>query len=143
MIIDDNLVSIENRELTEAITGDPIALTSFQKPGRMGPIPMLVQLTEDAAGGTSLTLKLQQSDDENGTYADVPGSSMTVPLADMTMGKNIGWRYLPAGVTKPWFKVVVTPDGSFTAGRIFAAVVREELYLYEEGMYIDSGVTRG
>lgn len=143
MIIDDNLVSIENKEIKEAITGDPVALTSFQKPGRMGPVPMLVQLTEDAAGGTSLTLKLQQSDDEKGAFADVPGSSMTVPLADMAMGKNIGWRYLPSGVTKPWFKVVVTPAGSFTAGKIFAAVVREELYPYSDGMYIDSGVTKG
>ena len=145
MILDDNLISIEDGDLTGAtVTGKAIALNSFQKPGRMGPIPFFVGVVgEDAAGGTSITIKLQQSDSESGSYSDVPGSSLTVALADMVTGKNIGWRFLPTGLTKPWFKVVSTQAGTFTAGKLFAAVTTEDHLPYEEGMYIDAGVVKG
>lgn len=145
MILDDNLITIENGDLTkETITGEAIALNSFQKPGRMGPIPFFVGvLGEAAAGGTSVTIKLQQSDSESGSYSDVPGASITVALADMTLGKNLGWRYLPAGLTKPWFKLVSTQTGTFTAGKLFAAVTTEDHLPYEEGMYIDAGEVKG
>ena len=145
MILDDNLITIENEDLTEAtITGKAIALNSFQKPGRMGPIPFFVGVVgEDAAGGTSITIKLQQSDTEDGIYSDVPGSSLTVALADMVTGRNIGWRFLPVGLTKPWFKVVSTQEGSFSAGKLFAGVTVEDHLPYEEGMYIDAGEVKG
>ena len=64
-------------------------------------------------------------------------------LADLTAGKSIGWRFLPPGVSKPWIKMVATPTGTFTAGKIFAAVVREEEQSYEAGMYIDAGMVKG
>ena len=68
---------------------------------------------------------------------------MTVALADLKVGKTIGWRFLPAGVTKPWLKMVATPTGEFTAGKIFAAVAREDDQPWEAGMYIDAGVVKG
>ena len=144
MILDDNLISIDGKELgSEAITGEAIALTSFQKPGRMGPIPMYTAVTGEAAGGTSITFKLQQADDKDGAFADVPGSEVAVQLADMEAGKNLAWRFLPMGVTKPWIKVVATPEGEFSGGKLTAAVVREEVLPYEKGMYIDGGVVEG
>lgn len=144
MIFDDNLVSIDHEELSGgAITGNAIALNAFQMPGRMGPIPMLVTVSGDAAGGTGLALKLQQAEDAAGPFEDVPGAEMTVALADMQPGMNIGWRYLPSGVTQPWLKVVVTPTGTFTAGTVFAAVTREEVMPYVPGMYISDGVVKG
>lgn len=144
MVLDDNLVSIDHEELSGgAITGNAIALNAFQMPGRMGPIPMLVTVSGDAAGGTGLALKLQQADEHGGSYEDVNGSEMTVAIADIQPGMNIGWRYVPAGVTKPWLKVVVTPTGTFTAGTVFAAVTREEVVPYVPGMYISDGVVKG
>lgn len=143
MIIDDNLVSIDSAALSGTITPAAIPLTSLKKPGREEPIAICVKMTEAAAGGTSVAIKLQQCDTASGTFADVPGSSATVLLAAMTKGANIYLRWLPAGVTKPWIKVVVTATGTFTAGKIFAAVVREDELPYEAGLYIDKGAVVG
>ena len=46
-------------------------------------------------------------------------------------------------MTKPWMRMVVTPDGSFTAGKLFAAITREEMQPYGEGLYINAGETIG
>jgi hypothetical protein len=139
MIYDDNLISIDNAALSGTITPVAVPLTSLKKPGREEPIAISVKMTEAAAGGTSVAIKLQQCDTATGTFADVPGSSATVLLAAMTKGANIYLRWLPAGVTKPWIKVVVTATGTFTAGKIMAAVVREDDLPYEAGLYIDKG----
>ena len=46
-------------------------------------------------------------------------------------------------MTKSWLKMVATPTGTFTAGKVFAAVVREDDQPWEAGMYIDAGVVKG
>ncbi len=144
MLLDDNLVFLDGVGLDSAVTGEPVALNALFKPGvHHDAIPMVVMLTEEAAGGASLDLKLQQADEANGTYADVPGSSISVPLVDMEMGRNIGWRSLPAGVTKPWMRMVVTPTGTFTSGKLFAAITRETVQPYSEGLYLNAGETIG
>lgn len=144
MIIDDNAVLIDAQAVTSAaVTGPAVGLTSLLKPGRAEPIHVVAKVMDaDFAGGTSIEFKLQQADTENGSYEDVPGSTITVELANLTAGKSIGWRFLPPGVSKPWIKMVATPTGTFTAGKIFAAVVREEFLDYENGMYIDAGVLK-
>ena len=144
MIIDDNAVLIDAQAVTSAaVTGPAVGLTSLLKPGRAEPIHVVAKVMDaDFAGGTSVEFKLTQSDTEEGTYDDVPGSAITVALADLTAGKSIGWRFLPPGVSKPWIKMVATPTGTFTAGKIFAAVVREEFLDYENGMYIDAGILK-
>lgn len=139
MLIDSNLVSLDGVSIASEATGTAVGLTSFLKPGREEPVPVSVRLTEAAAGGTSLTLKLQQCATEDGSFEDVPGSSLTLAAADLVTGRNLGWRFLPPGVTQPWIRVVATPEGSFSAGKLFAAVVREDELPYEEGMYIDKG----
>jgi hypothetical protein len=58
----------------------------------------------------------------------------------MEPGTNIGWRYLPPGVTKQWIKIVATPGGTFTGGTLFAAIVRDDEMPYSEGLYLDRGV---
>jgi hypothetical protein len=143
MLLDDNLVSIDAKAIAATVTGDAVALTSIMKPGRVEPIPCCVMVNEAAAGGTSVTIKIQQADSAEGSFTDVPGSSVTVALADMIPGKNIGPRFLPAGVTKQWIKFVVTAAGTFTAGKVSAFVGREDEFLNEAGMYIDKGVVLG
>ena len=141
MLIDSNAVFFDSVPVPSGeVTGSAVGLTSLLKPGRAEPIHICAMVVEeDFAGGTSIDFKLTQSDSESGSYDDVPGSEVTVPLADLKVGRTIGWRFLPAGVTKPWLKMSATPSGSFSAGKIFAAVVREESQPYEAGMYIDAG----
>jgi hypothetical protein len=139
MLIDDNLISIDAASLTGAITSTAVPLTSFLKPGRVEPIPLVIMANEAAAGGTSVTFKVQQADEANGSFSDVPGASYTVAAADLVPGKNVGPRFVPSGVTKKWIKVVATTAGTFTAGKVSAAVVREDELMQEAGMYIDAG----
>lgn len=142
MILDDNLVSIDHVELSSGvITGEPIALTSLFKPGRHhGAIPMNVSVSPDVEGGTQITLSLQQADSEDGSFMEVDGSELIVTIDNMEPGANIGWRYLPSGVTKPWIKIVATPGGTFTSGTLFAAIVRDDEMPYSDGLYLDRGV---
>lgn len=143
MLIDKNLISIDGKSVGAEISGEAVGLTSFFSPGHEEPIPLCVKMIEDAAGGTSLTVKLQQADSEKGSYEDVPGASITHDLAELKAGVALGWRFLPATVKKPWLKVVVTPQGSFTAGKIFAALVREDPQPYAARMHIDGGKVQG
>lgn len=144
MLLDSNLILMDSSPvLGAAVTGPAVGLTSFLHPGSMEPVPVCAKVVgEDFAGGTSLTFTLTQSDSRDGPYADVPGSAITVPLAELTVGKNIGWRFLPRGARKPWLKMVATPNGTFTAGKIFGAVVREEHQPYGPGMHIDKGAVQ-
>lgn len=145
MVIDSNLVLMDSTPiLGTAVTGNAVPLTSFLKPGREEPIPICAKVVgTDFAGGTSITFKLTQCATSDGTYTDVPGSSVTVALADLTVGKSIGWRFLPRGVTAPWLKMVATPSGTFTAGKVFGAIVREDDLPMEAGMYFDKGANVG
>ena len=143
MIIDSPLVFLDGEDISEATTGNAVGLTSFLKPGREEPIPLCIRMVEAAAGGTGIELTLQESDSEDGTFTDVPGASLTVKLADLGAGARLGWRWLPAAVEKPWVRLSMTPEGTFTAGKIFAALTREDALPYEAGMHIDGGVAQG
>ena len=92
MLIDDNCVSIESGSLLSAggVAGQPIALTGFSIPGRQAPIGICCRVLETAAGGTSITLTIRQSDTQMGSYTDA--ASLTVPLAELKAGARIGFR---------------------------------------------------
>lgn len=144
MLLDDNLIFCENKTATAAVTSDPVALTGLTKPGsHQEPIFLYSRVNTAFAGGTSVTFKLTQSDTEDGSYEDVPGSSNTMTAADLTAGAEFLPRILPKGVTKPWIKLVTAVTGTFTAGTITAAVVREDPQPYVPGLYIDKGVVQG
>lgn len=136
MLIDDNLVSIDC-EAIAAKTGKAVPLNSLLKPGRHEPVCLCIRAVECAAGGTSVTFTIQQSDKEDGTYSDA--ASATVAAAQLKPGRNLVWRWLPPSVDKNWIKIKMAASGDFTAGKIFAAVVREDHLDYEDGMYIDKG----
>lgn len=142
MLIDSNLVLVESDIAGSVITGDPVALTSLTIPGKFDCIPVYFSATADIAGGSKVTVKLQQSDDKTGVYTDVPGSTFEATLADLkacVKGARVGIKWLPRGVVKPWIKMVVTPTGTFSAGKVFAAIVREDDEAYEPGLYIKDG----
>ena len=139
MIIDSNLVSIDSQALSGTVTPVAVALNAFKKPGRQGPIPVAIRATANTAGGTSLTIGFSQADTQSGEYSAV-GPSWTVTLAELQTGLCVGPRWLPREVDKPWIKITVSKTGTFTAGKLFAAVVREDDLPYVSGLYIDKGV---
>ncbi len=142
MLVDSNLV-LKEGAITATGAGDPVGLTSLQIPGKGEPVPFAFKVTESFAGGTSVAFKLQQSASRDGSYADVDGSEFAMPAAALTVGARAPVKYLPRGVTKPWLKLAWTVTGSFTAGKIFAALVREDIEPYEAGQYIDGGKVEG
>ena len=144
MILDDNLIFVEDASLGSAVSSNAVPLTSLMKPGRAEPICVWAKCTETAATGTSITLKLTEADTESGEYSDVPGTSETILTAALVAGKRIWMRWLPGAVKKQWLKIDVTLTGStFTAGKITAAITREDEQPYEAGMYIDKGAVVG
>lgn len=137
MLLDDNNILMDNCSIITSQTGDATPLTHLLRPGRAEPVCIFIRATEKAAGGTSVALTLEQADKADGTFATA--ATATVALADLVPGKILGWRWLPKDVTKPWIRLKATPTGTFTAGKIFAAIVREDPQEYEDGMYIDKG----
>ncbi|MCD7984136.1 MAG: hypothetical protein LUG19_07775 [Desulfovibrio sp.] len=142
MLVDSNLV-LKEGAVTATGAGDPVGLTSLRIPGKGEPVPFAFKVTESFAGGTSVAFKLQQSASRDGSYADVDGSEFTLATAALTVGARAPVKYLPRGVTKPWLKLAWTVTGSFTAGKIFAALAREDIEPYEAGQYIDGGRVEG
>ena len=143
MILDDNLIFLDGASLTTTVTSNAVPLTSLMKPGRAEPICVFCKVTEAGAGGTSIAIKLTESDTEAGVYSDVPGSAETVLTAALVKDSKIYLRWLPGGVSKQWLKISVTATGIYTAGKLFAAIVREDEQPYEAGMFIDKGVAEG
>ncbi len=143
MILDDNLIFFDRASLGSAVSSAAVPLNSLFKPGKAEPIAVFVKVNETAATGTSITLKLQEADTEAGDYSDVPGSSETILTAALVKDAKIYQRFLPAGVTKQWLKISVTATGTYTAGKVTAAIVREDEQPYEAGMYIDKGTVQG
>lgn len=76
-----------------------------------------VSCTEDAAGGTSIALQLEGSD--NGTSFAPIGGAQTVVLASLKEG-NTFTLPIPDGVNKKFLKVTCAKTGTFTAGKIAA-----------------------
>ena len=155
MIIDSNLVLIDH--LTEDEIGSAgqntsraVPLTSFLEPGRQGPIPIVVQLSDGLVEGETITFTLFQGDTEAEAETSSNGSGWEeigtfTATGPMKKGCRIGWRFLPRSVTKQWLRLRVG-DTSDTSGShkatdltVFAAVVREDLFEYDKLLYINAG----
>lgn len=142
MILDDNLVFLDGAALTETATSGPVALNSLFRGGAgHADIPMVIALTEKPEGGDSLELKLEEADSADGGFSEV--ATLSVPADELGSGGRIGWRRLPHGVTKGWLKLTVTPAGGFSAGKIFAALTREDEQPWSGGMFINAGKVIG
>lgn len=138
-IIDRNAVFFEG-PLTADAQGSAVALTALKIPGRMEPMPMRVSVTQAFSPEEvqSLSLTLEQADSRDGSWSAVPGAAWAAAGADLALGARLGPRYLPQGVRKPWLRLnfTLTPQGgkSVTAGKLFAALLREEDLPYEPAL---------
>jgi len=155
MIIDSNLVLIDH--LTETEIGSAgqnmsraVPLTSFLEPGRQGPIPIVVQLSDGLLSEETITFKLFQGDTEaeaNNSSSEDGWEEIGTFTASgpMKKGCRIGWRFLPRSVTKQWLRLQVGATGESGGNHkatdltVFAAVVREDLFEYDKLLYINAG----
>lgn len=139
MIIDDNNVFLDG-PITASGISDPVPLNSLTLPGRMGPLPLTIKATEDFDNLTSLELTLQTAHSDTCPYTDLPGGTITIPLAELKVGTILGWTFLPRNVRQSWLRLKYTVNGTApTKGKLFAAVTREQDQPYEDALYIDKG----
>ena len=75
-----------------------------------------------------------------GALTALPGAAWTVAGAQLALGARLGPRFLPQGVHKPWLRLnfTLTPQSgkSVSAGRLFAALLREEDMPYEPALQV-------
>lgn len=140
-IIDRNAVFFEG-PLTADAQSSAVALTALKLPGRMEPMPLRVSVTQAFLPEEvqSLSLSLQQADAHDGSWTAVPGAVWSVAGAELVAGARLGPRFLPQGVRKPWLRLnfTLTPQQgkSVSAGRLFAALLREEDLPYESELQV-------
>lgn len=91
--------------------------------GKGTPVPVLIQVTEDFATLTSLTVTLET--DAAATLDDAPVVLATevIAVADLVAGKQTHMQFLPNGVTGRYLGVRYTVTGSdASAGKITAGI---------------------
>ena len=139
-IIDRNSIFFEG-PLTANAAGSPVPLTGLKIPGRMEPIPLRLSVTEAflPAETQGLTISMEQSDSSDGPWTAVADASVTIANTAEAPGLALGarpyLRFLPQGARLGWLRLsfALTPVAGKTvsAGRIFAALTREEDLPYE------------
>jgi len=139
-IIDRNSIFFEG-PLTANAAGNPVPLTGLKIPGRMEPIPLRLSVTEAflPAETQGLTISMEQSDSADGPWTAVADASVTIANTAEAPGLALGarpyLRFLPQGARLGWLRLsfAFTPVAGKTvsAGRIFAALTREEDLPYE------------
>ena len=90
--------------------------------GKGNPVPVLIQVTEDFATLTSLTVTLEVSANEDMSSSKVV-NTQTILAADLVAGKQTFMQCLPNGVDDQYLAVRYTVAGSnATAGKIMAGI---------------------
>lgn len=100
------------------------AKASFHRDiGKGAEVPFLIQVTEDFATLTSLTVTIETSDAEAMTGSTVLMSSGAIAAADLVQGFQVPLQRLPNGVTGRYLAVRYTVTGTTaTAGKVTAGV---------------------
>ena len=133
MILDiTNLLSNKQSVTTTALStnvmdlgtkGIPYGGNALNKDqGKGNPIPILIQVTEDFATLTSLTITLEVAATSAMTSSTVL-NSQTIVAADLIAGKQTYMQCLPNGVDQRYLAVRYTVTGSAaTAGTVTAGI---------------------
>lgn len=95
----------------------------IQDVGKGVKVPLLVQVTEDFAGATSLTITVEVADNAAlSSGAEVVASSGAILVDDLTAGYQLPIDVLPNGISKRYLGLRYTVVGTGTAGRITAGI---------------------
>lgn len=120
MILDEQALFSDK----QAITADAASTNVIKVGGNIAkgtPVEVLCQVITEFAGLTSLEVKVQTCDTENGTYEDIAGSG-AVEVAKLVAGYRFPIKFLPNGVKK-FIRLYYDVTGTGTAGTITAGVV--------------------
>lgn len=128
MITDAQLVFSDG----QAIAGVDVASTNVIDTGEardLGrsatPVRLVVLVTEAFAGGTDLSVQLEQdTTDAFGSPTDVFVTPAPIPLASLTLGAKIVDVVLPnRAVAERYLRLFYDVTGVFTAGKVWAGLV--------------------
>ena len=119
-----NLFS-ENQAITTTAASTNVIDTGAANLGDVNQISLEIDVPVAFAGGTSLSVALQHSDDDTaGNFTDALRTAVIV-TADLTAGKRIFKCALPYGL-KRFLRLNYTVVGPMTAGQVTAKLVDQE-----------------
>jgi hypothetical protein len=140
MILNKNLILAEGQAVTataiseNVIQWETLSTAPYESGpiarnlGAGTPIPVLMQVVEDFATLTSLTITMETADNAAlSSNAVVLGSSGAIPVASLIAGYRPTFtRFIPDATMKDYFglRFTVTGDNA-TAGKITAAIATE------------------
>lgn len=135
MLLDENTLFSDDQAVTasaastnymdlQAGSTPPAAPAALvQKIGGGNDIPLLIQVTEDFATLTSLTVTIQVDDNTSFSSATTVASSHAVPAASLVAGYQFPLVTLPNTVNERYVRLYYTVGGSnATAGTITASI---------------------
>lgn len=115
-------VSTNFINLGEAAIAPHAPAATRQDFGGANNIPVLIQVTEDFAGGTSLQVDLEMSDTSDFSSPVVAASSPVVSLASLKAGFQMPISVLPHPTDKQYIRLNYTVAGTMTAGKVTAGI---------------------
>ena len=117
MIIDKLLMFFEDEKITSTKSSASLAL--WDNAGEGTPIFIYAQVTEAFAGGTSITLALQESADDS-TFTNVL-TTHAITTAELKAGYNFKFGSVPRKLKK-YLRINATVSGAMSAGKLTAFI---------------------
>lgn len=123
MIFDYTFLFSDAQELTETgVSENVIDLGVDRDIGKGIPVPLRVQVVEDFAGATGLTVEVETSETEDFASSETISTSGVIDAADLVAGYVFMPQYMPWR-TKRYLRLSYTVAGTGTAGAVTAGVV--------------------
>lgn len=113
----------------QAITADASSTNSLKLPANAAvgnPIPIVIQVTEDFATLTNLTVSVETDDNSAFSSADTQVSTAAIAAASLVEGYKFTIHYMPRG-NEAYVRLDYNVGGSnATAGKITAGIVFDD-----------------
>lgn len=120
MLLDKELIFSDQQAITASAASTEEVDMKLANMGDGNPLSLYVEVNEDFADGTSLTVKLQHSDTSGSGFADILVGPVVL-TADLVKGKKVYLGKVPE-VTKRYLQIQYTVSGTYTAGKITSAI---------------------
>lgn len=94
--------------------------------GRGTKIPLRIQVVEDFAGAASMHIEVQTANDEAFTSPVTHAQTISIPVADLKVGRIAEWDTVPIAVQKQrmgrYMRLRYVVPGTASAGKITAMI---------------------
>lgn len=91
-------------------------------------IPLLVQVTDNFTGGTSVAVSVQTDDNPSFSSPKTVLQTAAIPVADLRAGYRFALDEFPTGTDEQYVRLYYTVVGTPTAGTITASAVAAVQY---------------